>query len=109
MRDWSHLEKHPRIVELHGPRNYSVRDVREAFEKVTGKTIEVRLIQKDQLYGFFSGFLPASLVDDFVEMTLTFLPGGLLEEEMNDLTNASRGQDSLVDAFERMWAASQAA
>ncbi|KAM5526732.1 NmrA family protein [Fusarium oxysporum f. sp. phaseoli] len=85
------LERSPRIVYLHGPRNFTVRDVWEAFEKVTGKKIKT------------------NLVDDFVEMMLTFLPGGLLEEEMNDLTNAVRGDDTLVDSFSRMWRASQSA
>ncbi|KAJ3547262.1 hypothetical protein NM208_g1609 [Fusarium decemcellulare] len=97
------LAKSPRIFELHGPRNYSVRNVKEAFEKVTGKKIEARLVEKPDLHKFFSGFLPANIVDDFVEMTLTFLPGGLLEDEMNDLTNVKHGQDTLVDAFSQMW------
>ena len=98
------LDKSPRIVYLHGPRNFSVRDVWEAFEEVTGKKIRVELVKKEALRGFFEHSpLPANLVDDFVEMTLTFLPGGLLEEEMNDMTNAVRGNDTLVDSFSRMW------
>ena len=51
-------------------------EVKEAFEQVTGKQIEVRVIEQRDLEGFFSGFLPPSLVDDFVEMTRMFLPGG---------------------------------
>ena len=70
---------------------------------MTGKKIEVRLVEKDGLRQFFEHSpLPTNLVDDFLEMTLTFLPGGLLEEEMNDMTNATRGQDTLVDAFTYM-------
>ncbi|KAK2669069.1 hypothetical protein RAB80_014595 [Fusarium oxysporum f. sp. vasinfectum] len=104
------LERSPRIVYLHGPRNFSVRDVWEAFEKVTGKKIRVELVETEGLRRFFEHSpLPANLVDDFVEMMLTFLPGGLLEEEMNDLTNAVRGDDTLVDSFSRMWRASQSA
>jgi hypothetical protein len=82
----------------------------EAFEKVTVKKIRVELIEKEGLRGFFEHSpLPASLVDDFVEMTQTFVPRGLLEEEMNDLTNAVRGDDTLADSFSRMWRASQSA
>lgn len=95
-------------VYLHGPRNFSVRDVWEAFEKVTGKKVRVELVEKEGLQGFFEHSpLPANLVDEFFEMTLTFLPGGLLEEEINDLTNAVRGNDTLVDSVSRMWRASQ--
>ncbi|KAJ3547917.1 hypothetical protein NM208_g1267 [Fusarium decemcellulare] len=102
------LERSPYILCLHGPRNFSVRDVHEAFEKVPGKKIQVRLIEKEGLRQFFEhSLLPANLVDDFVEMTQIFLPGSLLEEEMNDLSNAVRGEDTLVGAFSRMWSASK--
>ncbi len=64
----------------------------------------MRLVKKEGLREFFENCpLPANLVNDFVEMTLTFLPGGLLEKEMNDLTHVKRGEDTLVDAFGEMW------
>ena len=77
--------------------------MQEAFEKVTRKKIDVRLVEKDGLRQFFENSpLPANILDDFVEMLFAFLPGGLLEEEMNDMRNATRGQDTLVDAFAHM-------
>ncbi|KAJ4308527.1 hypothetical protein N0V84_012045 [Fusarium piperis] len=93
-------QQSPRIVYLHGPRNLSARDVHEAWEKVTGKKIEVKLAEKCDLGIFFENSpLPVNLVDDFVEMTLTFFPWGLLEKDMRDLTNAIRSQDAMIDVF----------
>ena len=98
------LERSPRILYLYGPRSYSARDVHEAFEKVTGKKIEVKLVKKEELREFYERSpLPANLVDDFVEMMLAFLPGGLLEEEINTLTDVTRGEDTLIDTFSRIW------
>ena len=85
-----------------------MREVKQAFEKVTGKQIEVRVIEQKDLEGFCSGFLPPSIVGDFVEMTRMFLPGGFLVDEMNDLSNAKRGDDNLVDAFQPLWTAAKA-
>lgn len=78
-------------------------EVKEAFQQMTRKQIEVRVIEQRDLEGFFSGFLPPSLVDDFVEMTRMFLLGGFLVNEMNDLLNAKRGDDSLVEALQSLW------
>ncbi|RYO88894.1 hypothetical protein DL764_008662 [Monosporascus ibericus] len=93
----------PQIIDLQGPDWYSTRDVQKAFEHVTGKSIEVRLVEKDKLADFFAQFLPSSLVGDYTEMSLSILPGGLLDAEAKTLQNARRGQDTLVDAFKRMW------
>ncbi|RYP40461.1 hypothetical protein DL767_001697 [Monosporascus sp. MG133] len=93
----------PQIIDLYGPEWYSTRDVQKAFEHVTGKSIEVRLVEKNNLADFFAQFLPNSLVGYYTEMTLSILPGGLLEAEAKSLHNARRGQDTLVDAFKRMW------
>ncbi|KAI9147354.1 putative fad binding domain-containing protein [Paramyrothecium foliicola] len=93
----------PKIVDLHGPVDCSPRDVQKAFEEVTGKSIELRLVEKDQLHGFFAQVLPSTIVDDFVEMHLALLPGGLVEEDMKRTHNTCFGQDTLVDAFRRMF------
>ncbi|KAH8763290.1 hypothetical protein F5883DRAFT_677197 [Diaporthe sp. PMI_573] len=100
--------KLPMLFDLHGPKIFSVLEVKEAFEQVTRKQIEVRVIEQRDLEGVFSGFLPPSLVGDFVEMTRMFLPGGFLVNEMNDLSNAKRGDESLVDALQSFWTAVEA-
>ncbi|RYP61498.1 hypothetical protein DL769_007680 [Monosporascus sp. CRB-8-3] len=103
LRTGSGSTTNPEIIDLYGPEWYSTRDVQKAFEHVTGKSIEVRLVEKNQLADFFAQFLPSNLVGYYTEMTLSILPGGLLEAEAKSLHNARRGQDTLVDAFKRMW------
>lgn len=95
-------EKAERIVDLSGPGWYSTRDVQEAFQNITGKTIEVRLVERGDLATFYAGILPASIVADFVEMTESFLPGGLTEDDMANPKNPVKGTDTLVDALTRM-------
>ncbi|OGM44050.1 hypothetical protein ABOM_007800 [Aspergillus bombycis] len=98
----SALKASPHIFKLHGPVEYSTSDVQRAFEEVTGKKVEVRLVERDELKAYFSKFLPLNLVDKFVEMTWSFLPDGILEQDMNDFTGIERGHDTLVDAFKKM-------
>ncbi|KAE8381118.1 hypothetical protein BDV26DRAFT_106719 [Aspergillus bertholletiae] len=98
------LAARPYIFKMHGPREFSTADVQKAFEEVTGKTIEVRLVENDQLETHFSKLLPSNLVGLFAEMTRSFLPGGILEEDMFNFAGIERGQDTLVDAFKRMLA-----
>ncbi|RYP01582.1 hypothetical protein DL763_000113 [Monosporascus cannonballus] len=93
----------PQIIDFQGPEWYSTRDVQKAFEQVTGKSIEVRLVEKNNLADYFSQFLPSNLASSYTEMSLSMLPGGLVEGETKKLHNARRGQDTLVDAFKRMW------
>ncbi|KAM0328652.1 hypothetical protein ACHAQA_005064 [Verticillium albo-atrum] len=90
------------IVNLHGPEWYSTRDVQLAFEKVTGKKIEVKLVQRDQLIGFYETILPQSIVADFVEMTEAFLEGGIMMNEDWTAERLVKGADTLVDAFTGM-------
>ncbi|RYP43755.1 hypothetical protein DL768_009710 [Monosporascus sp. mg162] len=85
-----------RIIDLQGPEWYSTRDVQKAFEHVTGKSVEARLVEKNKLADFFAQFLPSSLVGYYTEMTLSILPGGLLDAEAKNLHNARRGQDTLL-------------
>lgn len=93
----------PKIVNHQGPEAYSSNDVKNAFEEVTGKSIELRLIEKDQLHVFFSGFLPPTIVDDFVEMTKSFLPGGITIDDMSPRKDTEFGQDTLIDSFRKMF------
>ncbi|KJZ74697.1 hypothetical protein HIM_05814 [Hirsutella minnesotensis 3608] len=69
----------PYIFELHGPRRYTPLDVQSAFSKALNKDVAVKPIGPDQLQGFFAHVFPATIVDAMVEMTLSFLPGGLID------------------------------
>lgn len=92
----------PWIIDFEGPRWCSTRDVHAAFEEVTGKKIQARLVQQDELAGFFRQALPEAIVGDFVEMTLSILPGGLLADGTGD-SRADRGTVTLIEAIRAMW------
>jgi hypothetical protein len=80
------------------------------LESLTGKKVETRLVGKEGLTGFFGAVLPPHLVRDFVEMTESFLPGGLLEEEMRTLEGDPgmlRGEDDLFGVLKRAWHAQE--
>ncbi|KFA70197.1 hypothetical protein S40285_04397 [Stachybotrys chlorohalonatus IBT 40285] len=66
----------PYVFELHGPRMYSPRDVQTCFSEVLGHEVAVRAIEKEDLHGFYSKLFPPQIVDDWVEMAVSFLPGG---------------------------------
>lgn len=67
----------PYVFALHGPKEYSPVDVQAAFSSALGKSVKVQGIEKDELAEFFGSFLPPSLVSGWVEMSVSFLPGGV--------------------------------
>lgn len=99
----SESTSYPFIVELHGPKAYSPEDVRGAFELVTGKKIELKLVERDQLRPYYSEIFPPPVVDLFVEMTESLLPGGILMKgDPKNPPLIHRGTDTLVDSVQRM-------
>ncbi|OJJ65939.1 hypothetical protein ASPBRDRAFT_436159 [Aspergillus brasiliensis CBS 101740] len=98
--------KSPYIVEVHGPREYTARDVQEAFQDVAGHAVELKPVEKDDLPTFFGHFLPAASVGPFVEMTRSFLPGGIIAKESGNSPSPDRmyrGRTELVEAIGRMF------
>ncbi|KAI9150527.1 MFS transporter prlG [Paramyrothecium foliicola] len=55
------LAESPRIVNQQGPEWYSTRDVQKALEKIAGKSVEVKLVSPDALFGFYQQVLPPHL------------------------------------------------
>ena len=106
-----HIPKRPYVIEVHGPRDYTVKDVQKAFEEAAGHAVEVRPVAKDKLATFFGQFLPEASVGPFVEMTLSFLPGGILANKarLGASTDARvyRGRIDLVEAIRRMYTSGQ--
>ena len=94
-------EKKLHIYELHGPRGYDCTDVQEAFSKALGKPIEVKPVEKDKMTEFWTGMFPPDVAREFAEMTLSFLPGGVMEEDCwrTDNREIVRGKTELGDAF----------
>ncbi|EQB50114.1 hypothetical protein CGLO_10492 [Colletotrichum gloeosporioides Cg-14] len=95
--------EYPQIINVQGPERYSTKDVKDALESIVGKGVEVRPVDKDALPSFFGQVLPSHLVPEFVEMTTSMLPGGVLEIESAAITDWRVGKESLVAALTRMW------
>ncbi|KAL0940315.1 NmrA family protein [Colletotrichum truncatum] len=98
----SALRKSPYIFELHGPDAYSTNDVKKAFEESIGKTVEVKLVEDDQLEEFFAQAFQPPMSGLFVEMTRSFLPGGIAAAEVAEGSGVQRGEESLNEAIGKM-------
>lgn len=99
----SPLKVDPYIFDLHGPEEYSTLDVKKAWEKVLGKEVDARIVEKGQLSNHFGHFLPPAVADLFVEMTESILPGGILNREpLDPASEVRKGSETLVEAFKRI-------
>ncbi|PLB55674.1 NAD(P)-binding protein [Aspergillus steynii IBT 23096] len=98
------LPKSPYIYELHGPRPYTSRDVQKAYEKAAGKEVEAKPVEKEDLGPFFAQVMPGPLVQPFVEMTLSFLPGGVaLENVSGEVPNVQRSKTELDEVIGELY------
>ncbi|PWY66007.1 NAD(P)-binding protein [Aspergillus heteromorphus CBS 117.55] len=68
----------PYVVEVRGPQEYTVNEVQQALHDAVGQEVEIRPVKKEDFPDFFGRFLPQSSVGLFVEMTNSFLPGGVI-------------------------------
>ncbi|KAJ4165464.1 hypothetical protein LMH87_007096 [Akanthomyces muscarius] len=91
----------PYVFALHGPKEYSPNDVQAAFSEAMGKQIPLKAIEKDQLADFFSTFIPPNLVGTWVEMSCSFLPGGVAAPGSDGIENVDivRGKVELGKAI----------
>ncbi|KAJ4129275.1 hypothetical protein NW768_007810 [Fusarium equiseti] len=92
----------PYICELHGPEPYTPLDVQQTFSQVLNKDVQVKAIVKDELKDFFSQIFALQIVDEWVEMTRSFLPGGVAEKDLSKPSDVDviRGETTLKAAFE---------
>ncbi|KXX73869.1 NAD(P)H azoreductase [Madurella mycetomatis] len=97
----------PHIFRLFGPRHYSSADLREAVEKATGRAVELKVIERDQLAAYFSQQLPEVYVQEFVDMTAAGLPGGIMVGDFAYDEGTVRGRVELVDTLRELYQESQ--
>ena len=96
------LPSSPHPFDLQGPRSYSVTDVKEALEAVSGKKITVDAIKPDRLAEFYGQTVPTQYAQELAEMTVAMLPGGLVATEMEKEEGVVRGTTELIDVFRRI-------
>lgn len=99
----------PYVYELQGPRDYDPMDVQAAVAKVIGKHVDLRPIEQDQLPEFYGKLFPPSIVDDWVEMATSFLPGGKAtdvlppENERDIVRGSTELLEAIQDAVRKVW------
>ncbi|KAJ4162302.1 hypothetical protein NW754_013736 [Fusarium falciforme] len=93
----------PHYFKLFGPRSYSALDLKKAVEEVTGKTVELKLIERDQLSEFFAKQLPEPYVQELVDMTTAGLPGGVINKDFVYDDDTVKGRVELVDTLRELY------
>ncbi|RSM01537.1 hypothetical protein CEP52_008471 [Fusarium oligoseptatum] len=93
----------PYYFDLYGPRHYSALDVKDAVEGITGKKVELVPIEKDKLAEFFSRQIPSAHIQDFVEMTTSALPGGIMAGDFGSNERTVHGKVELVEALRPLY------
>ncbi|KAK0641801.1 hypothetical protein B0T16DRAFT_220870 [Cercophora newfieldiana] len=96
------LKANPYIFELHGPRVYSSIDTQRAWAEAAGKDIEVRPVEREGLGEYFGSFLGPVRVKEYVDMTLSFLPGGIIHQDPNPTGEVRKGKTELVEVFKQL-------
>ncbi|OAR00961.1 hypothetical protein LLEC1_04321 [Akanthomyces lecanii] len=91
----------PYVFALHGPKDYAPNDVQVAFSEAMGKHVPLKAIEKAQMAGFFGAFIPSHLVEAWVEMSSSFLPGGVAAPGSDGIENVDvvRGKVGLGKAI----------
>ncbi|KAK4245883.1 hypothetical protein C7999DRAFT_33740 [Corynascus novoguineensis] len=96
------LPSNPHIFELHGPREYSSLDVQKAFEEVTGKSVEMRPVEKDGLDDFYAAVFPPKVAKEFTAMNKSFLEGGIMYEDPQPTGEKKYGKTELVEVVKQL-------
>ncbi|KAH7324828.1 hypothetical protein B0I35DRAFT_347987 [Stachybotrys elegans] len=92
----------PFVFELHGPKMYSPLDVQSCFSKAVGQDVAMKPVEKHELHNFYARLFPPEIVDDWVEMATSFLPGGIIAvDKVNwDEKEIVRGKTELCQVIE---------
>ncbi|KAF4455036.1 nucleoside-diphosphate-sugar epimerase [Fusarium albosuccineum] len=92
----------PYIFELHGPQPYTPLDVRHAFSGTLGERVTIKAIEKKDLASFYAQVFPPQIIDEWIKMTTSFLPGGIAEKDASKPSEVDvvRGKTGLEEAIE---------
>lgn len=99
----------PYVFELHGPRSYTSKDAHAAFNEALGTEVTMEAVPPEGLADYFGAFLPPDDVPLFVDMTTSYLPGGVMLSPDKPEIHVVRGKTELKDAIKAGVAALRAA
>ncbi|KAM0558092.1 hypothetical protein ACHAPJ_005259 [Fusarium lateritium] len=88
--------------KIMGPRLYSSNELRDMFEEVTGKKVELGLAQGEDLKAFFRQLFPEHCIPDFMEMIESSLPGGLITKDYDYDEHTLTGKVELLDTMREL-------
>lgn len=96
----------PYIFNLFGPRHYSGYDIKEIIEEITGKTLNLVPVEKDDLFAHFTKHqIPVSHVQGMVDMVTATLPGGIMAGDFAYGENVVRGEVDMLDSLRKLYTA----
>ncbi|CAJ0550412.1 Ff.00g103420.m01.CDS01 [Fusarium sp. VM40] len=93
----------PHYWNLFGPRTYGSADLKDAVEEITGKKVELVLVEEDQLLDYWKQIVPEAYAEDFKEMTTSGLPGGAIVKDFVYDENTIKGKQELVDGLRAVY------
>lgn len=73
--------------------------MQKAFEEVTGKSLEMRPVEKAGLGDFYAAVFPPMVAKHFAEMNASYLEGGILFEDPEPTGEKKYGKTELVEVF----------
>ncbi|KAF5694525.1 nucleoside-diphosphate-sugar epimerase [Fusarium denticulatum] len=99
-RDWTPPSK-PYVMELHGPEPYSPLDTQKAFSQALGKDVGIKAVEKEDLAEFYGKMFAPQIVNEWVEMSTCFLPGGIAEKNLSKPSDIDviHGKTTLTEAL----------
>ncbi|KAK3290484.1 uncharacterized protein B0H64DRAFT_59445 [Chaetomium fimeti] len=92
----------PYAFDLQGPRPYTSADVHKIFEEVTGKSIELRLVEKEALDDFYAAVFPPVVAAYYAEMNKSYLPGAILHVDPQPTGATKYGTTELREVVEQL-------
>ncbi|KAF5632421.1 nucleoside-diphosphate-sugar epimerase [Fusarium tjaetaba] len=99
-RDWTPPSK-PYIMELHGPEPYSPLDVQKAFSQALDRDVEIKAVEREDLAEYYGKMFAPHIVNEWVEMSTCFLPGGIAEKDLSKPSDVDviHGKTTLDEAL----------
>ncbi|KAM0352923.1 hypothetical protein ACHAPU_001807 [Fusarium lateritium] len=93
----------PHYWNLFGPRSYGSVHLKEAVEEITGKKVELVLVEKDQLFDYWKNIVPEAYAEDFKEMVTCGLAGGVTAKDFVYDEKTVKGKQELVDGLRAVY------
>ncbi|KAG8673527.1 hypothetical protein FPOAC2_06972 [Fusarium poae] len=99
----STAEPSPHYFNIFGPRAYGSVDLKETVEEITGKKVELKLVEEDQLLDYWKQIVPVAHAEEFKEMTTAGFAGGVIAKDFVYDEKTVRGEQELVDALRALY------